>query len=230
MNVRNVAWPTSFAANFRQPSQVGPTRNIILGDGLAEGQRIRTNSWDVTCCFQHTWLTVYRKLRTVDFDYLKVLWSDRTVGKFPSFINAVLRENEVVFSGWPTKTSELPKVSHCCMLSRLSGKRYHGVGWPLWISEKALPKDNSRIFLFIFLVIYIIITTTIFYFHFPLFYKEKVFSWMEWIMDVDSNFFTFSEWKWNWNSGLSQTGNFLELLVNSIWVPCFYLSFAPLVF
>lgn len=37
----------AFATNFRQPLACGShSENIILGDGLAEGQKIRTNSWE----------------------------------------------------------------------------------------------------------------------------------------------------------------------------------------
>ncbi|KAK7308646.1 hypothetical protein VNO77_42266 [Canavalia gladiata] len=38
-----------------------------------------------------------------------------------------------------------PKTNYNTPLER---ERYHGVGWPLWISEKALPKDISSIFHF----------------------------------------------------------------------------------
>lgn len=113
------------------------------------------------------------------------------------------------------------------MLSRLSGKRYHGVGWPLWISEKALPKDNSRYFLFIFLVIYITIIT-IFYFSYSMrwFFLNDL-SYMDygygygWILI----FFTFTEWKWKLEfKFLNQSGNFLELLVK------FHLGFLVFLF
>ena len=115
----------------------------------------------------------------------------------------------------------------CCLGSVGKELSWGCVGWPLWISEKALPKDNSRYFLFIFLVIYITIIT-IFYFSYSMrwFFLNDL-SYMDygygygWILI----FFTFTEWKWKLEfKFLNQSGNFLELLVK------FHLGFLVFLF